>query len=175
MNKDLMHEMEVGWSNQSVIIKPLCECPEVIPALANLWAKTLNDPFLYQEITEKFIQYFHTHLNTDSLPIAIVAFKNSVPVGVCSLKAKEEALSVIGDYIAPTIGSMVVDVDCRNQGIGKMLVDGVKMKAKQLGFTELYLSAFQDELIRYYANRGFKEVRIYNLKEGPVKIMVTPL
>jgi N-acetylglutamate synthase-like GNAT family acetyltransferase len=73
--------------------------------------------------------------------------------------------------LTPWLESLVVDSAYQNQGVGKLLVERIKQKAKDLHFKKLYLFAFEPSLVAYYEKLDFKFIKIDRFKGRTVTIM----
>ncbi len=141
--------------------------PEAIPALAVIWEEVLGrvwiPDFSIQQVEEKF----QRHLNDEAMPLTMVAFDHHRPVGMCSLRENDG----IRPDLTPWLASLVVDAHYQNQGIAKKLIDAIKQKARELGFKELYLLAFDATIPRYYARLGWRQIGVDELVGHPVTVM----
>lgn len=82
------------------------------------------------------------HLNKDNLPITFVALENNQPVGTCSLRINDG----IRPDLTPWLGSLYVDPNFRNRGLGEKLIDTVIRKAGSMKYPKLYLLTFNTTL-----------------------------
>lgn len=90
---------------------------------------------------------------------------------MCSLRENDG----IRPDLTPWLGSLVVASEYQGQGIGKMLMDRTKQKAKALGFETLYLFAFDPTIPDYYESHGFRKIGIDVFKDHAVTVMETTL
>lgn len=116
---------------------------------------------------ERVKQRFVEHLNDDSIPLTFIALFNDKPVGMCSLRENDG----IRPDLMPWLGSLVVDPDYQNQGIGEKLINATKEKAKQLGFEQLFLFAFDPTIPEYYQKLGWQKIGLDHFKEHSVTVM----
>jgi predicted N-acetyltransferase YhbS len=86
---------------------------------------------------------------------------------LCSLRDNDG----IRPDLAPWLGSLVVDPAYQNQGIGTMLIDRTKQKARTLGFELLYLFAFDRTIPEYYERLGWRKIGMDEFKGYPVTTM----
>jgi N-acetylglutamate synthase-like GNAT family acetyltransferase len=124
--------------------------PESIYALANIWYSVLGRICAPNTSIECIVQRFSDHLNDKTLPITLVALDEHIPIGMCSLRVNDG----IRPDLSPWLGSLVVDQRYQKRGVGKMLVDRTIIKARQLGFKELYLFALDPVIPPYYEKLG---------------------
>lgn len=153
--------------NDMVTIDFLKTHQETIPRLAAIWYEVLGKKWVPDVPVEQVIQCFNEHLSETEMPITFVAFNNTNPVGMCSLRENDG----IRQDLIPWLGSLVVDPDYQNEGIGRQLIDATKKKAKGLGFAKLYLFAFDPTLPKYYQRLGWKIIGIDQCKKQQVTMM----
>jgi N-acetylglutamate synthase-like GNAT family acetyltransferase len=140
---------------------------EVIPRLAEIWHEVLGSFWISDVPIEQIEQGFYDEVNDNSLPLTLVALKGDQVIGAVSLHKNEE----INPYLTPWLESLVVDSAYQNQGVGKLLVERIKQKAKDLHFKKLYLFAFEPNLVAYYEKLDFKFIKIDRFKGRTVTIM----
>lgn len=141
--------------------------PECIPRCAEIWYEVLGKIWVPDVPVERVIKRFGEHLNENTLPITFVALDVDKPVGMCSLRDNDG----IRPDITPWLGSLVVDSAYQKQGVGKMLINATKAKAKQLGFSQLYLFAFETTVAEYYTRLGWTVIGMDEFKGHPVTVM----
>ena len=73
--------------------------------------------------------------------------------------------------MTPWLESLVVDSAYQNQGVGKLLVERIKQKAKDLHFKKRYLFTFEPNLVAYYEKLDFKLIKRDRFKGRTVTIM----
>ena len=141
--------------------------PNTIPALAHIWHEVLGKIWVPDVPVERVITRFEDHLKIHALPIAFIALDGDLPVGMCSLRENDG----IRPDLTPWLGSLVVDPKYQKQGIGKMLVDVVALKAKELGFEKLHLLAFDPTIPKYYERLGWRKIGMDEFKSHSVTVM----
>ncbi len=141
--------------------------PHTIDSLAQIWHQVLGSIWVPDIPIERVKQRFAEHLNDDSIPLTFVAFFNDKPVGMCSLRENDG----IRPDLMPWLGSLVVDPDHQKQGIGEILINATKEKAKQLGFEQLFLFAFDLTIPEYYQKLGWQKIGLDHFKDHPVTVM----
>lgn len=141
--------------------------PQCIPQLAEIWYEGLGKIWVPQIKIEEVIERFHAHLNIDTLPLTVVAFDNSVPIGMCSLRENDG----IRADLSPWLGSLVVHPHYQRQGIGKELVTRIQAIAKKLNFQQLYLFAFDPTISQWYTKLNWSFISMDKFKEHPVTVM----
>lgn len=141
--------------------------PNVVPCLAKIWHELLCKKWAPEISLEQAEQRFLTHLNDDTLPLTYVAFDQDKTIGMCSLRENDG----IRSDLKPWLGSLVVDKAYQGQGIARLLIDEVKMKAKSMHYKSVYLLTFDPTLPDYYQRLGWNKIGMDELKGLPVTVM----
>lgn len=152
-------------------IKLLAECPEAIPALAKLWLQEIGNPWIPGANLADAEQNFHQHANQSALPMTFVALHSSEPIGMCSLRRDDG----LGEQLTPWLGSLIVHPAYQKKGIGTTLINVVKQFAANLGFSKLFLMAFDPKIADWYERLGWERIGEDELFKQPVKLMATSL
>lgn len=139
---------------------------DFISTLAKIWYEVLGKIWMPEIGIEEIESWYHEWLNHD-MPLAYIALYDGIPVGACSLQLNDG----IRPDLAPWLGDLVVDPKYQKQGIGKMLVDAVVEKAKELGFEKLYLFALDPTIPEYYKRLGWKKIGMDEFKFHAVTVM----
>ena len=150
-----------------IVIDYLKNHPTIIPQLSQLWKEAIGKIWDPNTSLEKVESYFSDHVNSDSLPLTFIAFKDNIPIGMCSLRQKA---SVRPD-LSPWLGSLTVDSQYQGQGIGKKLIDATKAKARELGFQKLYLCTYDKTLPSWYKKLGWQSIGSTQCGCHPVELM----
>ncbi len=166
-----MKNSQTKLLRDKITISLLKDTPESINRIVEIWQECLGhhwDADYAQEVQ----QILRESLNESFLPLAFVAFSNNKPVGMCHLK-KSDGLRPI---LSPWLRSLVVTAEYQNQGIGKLLIEAVKQKAKALGFQKLYLWTYEGPLPdEYYKPLGWKKVGTGQYLDKPLILMMIKL
>lgn len=129
-------------------IQFLADCPEVIGAIACLQQleMKLGEKSNYHHAIEKF----SLRLNRISLPLALVAFVDTLPVGSVSLVDSD-----LPNYphLTPWLASLFVATPYQRQGIGLQLIQQIELIAANMGYQQLYLFTWTAEA--YYRKLGW--------------------
>lgn len=152
-------------------IELLKQHPTAIPMLANMWHELLGRIWVPDVSIERVIARFHEHLNDDVMPLTLVALDGNTPVGMCSLRENDG----IRPDLMPWLGSLIVDESYQGRGIGQLLMNATKDKAKELGFEILYLFAFDPTIPEYYQRNGWTNMGMDTFKSHDVTVMMTDL
>nr|WP_242602186.1 GNAT family N-acetyltransferase [Legionella nagasakiensis] len=86
---------------------------------------------------------------------------------MCSLRDNDG----IRPNLALWLGSLVVHPDYQQKGIAPKLINAMKQKAKQLGFSQLYLFTFDPTLPNYYSKLGWNRIGMDKFKGHDVNVM----
>lgn len=140
--------------------------PQAVAALANIWHEVLGKIWVPEIGIEEIEFLYYEELNQD-MPLTYIALYNETPVGSCTLQLKDDVRPDLG----PWIESVVVDPKYQKQGIGKMLIDVTVQKAKELGFRNIYLFAFDPALTDYYQRFGWQKIGFDEFKSHTVTVM----
>lgn len=140
--------------------------PLTIPAIAHIWHDVLGKIWMPEIGIEEIESGYYEELNED-LPLAYVALYDGIPVGTCSLQSD----GGIRPDLKPWLGDLVVDAKYQKQGIGKLLLDAAKTKAKELGYAKLYLFTFDPTTAEYYQRLGWVKIGNDEFKSKPVTVM----
>ncbi|MDW9178608.1 GNAT family N-acetyltransferase [Legionella pneumophila] len=141
--------------------------PDAIPELAAIWHQVLGNIWVPDIPIERVIMRFEEHLNENQLPLTLVAFCDDKPIGMCSLRVNDG----IRLDLAPWLGSLVVHPDYQRQGVARRLINAIRLKAKQLGFNQLYLFTFDPTLPNYYSKLGWNKIGMDRFKGHDVTVM----
>jgi N-acetylglutamate synthase-like GNAT family acetyltransferase len=141
--------------------------PDAITPLVQVWHQVLGRIWVPDVSIERVKQRFIEHLNDDSIPLTFIALFNDKPVGMCSLRENDG----IRPDLIPWLGSLVVSPDYQKLGIGEQLINATKQKAKQLGFEQLFLFAFDPTIPEYYQKLGWQKIGLDKFKGHLVTVM----
>lgn len=137
-----------------VQIKYLAEVPHFVPTLAqwtmDAWSKydpALNLSNVTASLKEK--------LNTDKIPLTLVAISGDKPVGMVSLKPKVKVAGYEDRNL--WLGSYWVHEEHRNKGIGTQLLDKAYAKARDLGYKKMSLFASDPRAPEWYYSHGWEQ------------------
>jgi GNAT superfamily N-acetyltransferase len=148
-------------------VQLLAACPQHVPELAKLWFNELGQQWIPNASVERAEQTYMTHLNHDTMPLTYVAVHKGHPIGMVSLRDNDGIL----EGVTPWLGSLIVNPDYRSQGIGEILIDITKQRAKAMGYNKLYLFALDKTIPDWYAKLGWKYKGMDALYHHPVTVM----
>lgn len=129
-------------------IQFLADCPAVIPAIACLHQLELG--MGKRSNYYRTLERFHLRLNRDFLPLTLVAFRDTLPVGSASLvKCDLDSHR----HLEPWLASLFVATTYRNLGIGRRLIQEIEAIVASQGYQQLYLYTWTRT--EYYRKLGW--------------------
>jgi GNAT superfamily N-acetyltransferase len=137
----------------SLHLELLKYCQGVIPTFVD-WIFTDWSPYDRSLTKEKLIEGYTRRCNDDQLPFTIVAFKNSHPIGVITLKANETIELADLENGSPWGGSLHVLAEERNRGVGETLATAIVTIAKRLGYREIFFYLSESQGVNWCTKRG---------------------
>ena len=115
----------------------LANCPELTDELARLSFLEWQDVYQQRKQTlEDTVKNYQGRMNTDRLPLTLVAHQASELVGMVSLKFHD--MDTRPD-LDPWLGGLLVLPEWRNRGIGVRLMRRATEEARRLNVSQLYL------------------------------------
>ena len=112
----------------------LAHRPEAIPDLAAAFKEQWS-PHQPAEHVESIKQHFRECLNTDRVPLALVAYSGTDIAGVVALLKRSVKCR---PELGPWLGALYVFPAYRRQGVGAMLIQRAEQAAHRLGLKALY-------------------------------------
>ncbi|HAT8893447.1 TPA: GNAT family N-acetyltransferase [Legionella pneumophila] len=140
---------------------------DCIPELAKIWHEVLGQIWVPDVSISRVEENLRNHLNTEQLPLTLVALHEDKPVGMCSLRVNDG----IRPELTPWLGSLVVSPTHQKQGIARQIINRTKQEAQILGFKNLYLFAFDPTIPEYYGLLGWCTIGMDEFKGHPVTVM----
>jgi GNAT superfamily N-acetyltransferase len=130
-----------------IVIDYLANCPELAGELARLSWKEWQDVYQQREQTlEDCLKNYRERMNTDRLPLTLVALHAGELVGMVSLKFHD--MDTRPD-LDPWLGGLFVLPEWRNRGVGTMLMHRATEEARRLDVPRLYLWTHSAEGLYY--------------------------
>jgi predicted N-acetyltransferase YhbS len=151
--------------------KLLVDCPECIPELSQLWFNELGQHWIPNANIECACKTYQEHLNSEDLPLTLVAIHEEKPIAMSSLRKNDG----IREDLTPWLGSLIVNPKLRSQGLGERLIKITKHSAKIMGYDTLYLLALDPSIPNWYARLGWKRIGVDKLYHHPVTVMSIPV
>lgn len=148
--------------------KLLADHSHHLPELAQLWHKELIGRWVPGTTVEQAEARLRTHLNKDCLPLTLIALDQGKPIGMASLRDKEEK---VRPELSPWLGGLVVELHYRKRGVGEMLIEAIKNKAREYHYSELFLLTFDPTLPSWYSQLGWEKIGTDKLHEQPITLM----
>lgn len=105
---------------------------------------------------EANLRSYRARARVDRVPMTLVALRGSLPAGMVSLK--ENDLWTRKD-LNPWLASLLVVNEFRGEGIGRMLVEELVSRARDLGLERIFLfldSRELERLERFYITLGWR-------------------
>lgn len=113
------------------------------------------------------------HVQQNSIPKTLIAFRNNQLVGCVSLVnytyRSSERMPKVTSESPVWLSNLFVLEEFRRQGIGNALIDAAKNYALSLALEELWLSA--TDYTDYYQKRGWEIIRLTRLGGRQVNVM----
>ena len=129
-------------------IQFIADRPEIIPAIACL--HQLEMKLGAKSNYQRTIKRFSDRLNRTKLPLALVAFVDTLPVGSVSLVDCDLPQY---PHLTPWLGSLFVATPYQKQGIGYQLIQQIEQIAAKMGYQHLYLFTWTAQA--YYQKQGW--------------------
>jgi GNAT superfamily N-acetyltransferase len=147
----------------------LAHRPELLEELARLSWKEWQEIYQKRDQTlEHCVKNYRERMNTDRLPVSLVALQDGQLAGMVSLKFHD--MDTRPD-LDPWLGGLLVLPEWRNRGVGTMLVHRATEEARKLNISPLYLWTPSAE--RLYRKLGWQVIERTNYfgKEAVVMSM----
>jgi GNAT superfamily N-acetyltransferase len=145
-------------TGSDIAIDYLANCGELVDELARLsWDEWQEIYEQRQQTLEHSVKNYRERMNTDRLPLTLVAFRADVSancrklVGMVSLKFHD--MDTRPD-LDPWLGGLLVLPQWRNRGVGTMLMHRATEEARRLNVPQLYLWTHTAE--RLYHKLGWQ-------------------
>lgn len=156
-------------SQKTSELKPLIDCQEHLPALAELWYKEISRQWVPGASIERAQRQLVEHLNHDKLPLGYVALQDKQAIGMAFLRENDG----VRPDLTPWLGSLIVHPQYRRQKLGETLIEQIKTEARDRGYEVLYLLAFDPTIPQWYASLGWQgigEDRLFGHRIALMKI-----
>ena len=154
--------------DNNITIDYLARHPEWVPIIAewsySAWHK--YDPTL---TFERSLASIKTRLNTDKIPLTLVAIHDNRPIATANLKMSVPVLNVPKNKV--WLGSFYVDFHYRNLGVGSLLLKAIYNEAERLGQKEIYLFSSDAEIFAWYIRHDWQIVNKLPYQNHIVTIM----
>ncbi len=154
----------------SIHLEVLKHCPEVIPILAD-WVYEDWSPYDPSLTKKKLIEGFMQRLHDDQIPFTLVAFRDSLPIGIATLKAHGATELADLENGSPWGGSLHVISKERGQGVGKALANAVVTIAKQLGYREILFYLSEDQGVSWCTKHGAEIIETRSFRGHVITIL----
>jgi N-acetylglutamate synthase-like GNAT family acetyltransferase len=150
-----------------ITIDYLTNRPTFIPELA-LWSwREWQDVYEQRGQTlQHSLKNYQDRMNSDRLPLTLVALHDSSLVGMVSVKFHD--MDTRPD-LDPWLGGLFVLPQWRNRGIGTMLMQRATQEARRLNVSELYLWTASAESL--YRKLGWQVIERTQYFDKPAVVM----
>jgi len=149
-----------------IAIDYLANCPELVDELARLSWEEWQEVYQQRKQTlEDTVKIYRSRMNTDRLPLTLVALQASQLVGMVSLKFHD--MDTRPD-LDPWLGGLLVLPEWRNRGMGTTLMRRATEEARRLNVSQLYLWTHTAEGLYYKLGRQVVERTNYFGKKSVV-------
>ena len=111
-------------------------------------------------------------VNTDKLPLALVAVERGDVIGTVSLKKYDMDTRM---QYSPWLASLYVTRRSRNKGVGLSLIQAGIAEARRLGIEQLYLYTRDKKHVDFYLAQGWTVVEDTSYRGSSVKILLRDL
>jgi len=137
-------------SGPNIAIDYLANCPDLVDELARLSWKEWSEVYQQRKQTlEHSVKNYRDRMNTDRLPLTLVAFRARHSQSLTGLAASERELVGMVSLkfhdmdtrpdLDPWLGGLLVLPEWRNRGVGTMLMHRATEEARRLNVRQLYL------------------------------------
>src|SRR5215831_1046595 len=133
----------------NIAIDYLANCPELVDELARLSWKEWQDIYQQRKQTlEDSLKNYRERMNTDRLPLTLVAVRGASRTGVGPAVNRRELVGMVSlkfhdmdtrPDLDPWLGGLLVLPEWRNRGVGTMLMHRASEEARRLNVPRLYL------------------------------------
>ncbi|MGF1770620.1 GNAT family N-acetyltransferase [Enterovibrio makurazakiensis] len=147
----------------------LADKPELIPTVANWYFNEWGA--LANASLEVFTQKLDDYLNTDKIPLLVIAMDGTTAIGAAHLRFHEMSIYPDKEH---WIGGVYVDAPYRGKHIASALVQNIENIAIRLGVSQLHL---QTEQLNggLYAKLGWQEIEQVESRGVDVSVRVKSL
>ncbi len=147
--------------------KTLFQCPQYSRTVVRWWSSVWADRM--GSDLEKFERQLVGSMSEDKLPLLLIAFDGSTPIGTAALKLQE--LEDVYPNCQYWLGSVFVAEEFRGKGYAAQLSREIISNAKQRGLPHLYLqtSSLHGGL---YAGLGWQPVQQFLHKNQATLLML---
>ena len=124
--------------------------------------------YLYENSSyEGFLRGTKANLGKQQIPSTLIAVESNLAIGSASLLLEENKDR---KDLSPWLSSMYVSPQFRGNGVGRALNERVIELARELGFTVIYLEAFEQHL-DFYSKLGWQSIEKIIYKNQKATIM----
>lgn len=151
--------------NSNVSTALLADHPDLVPTLSR-WFHREWGHISADRTPERYARLLGDNLNRDQIPLTVIAFEGTRPVGTASLDVNDLDDQ---DELSPWLASVVVEPDCRGKGLGTALIRRIEDEAKRLGVKTLYL--WTEDADALYVRLGWKRRQTRPYRDVTIVVM----
>lgn len=156
----------------NLTIDLLINHPEAIPEMVRIWQRELGQIWMPEVTISEVESWYSEELDRSTvLPITYLVFVDGTVIGECSLRESDDVWADLTPWLSPVI----VSTEYQRRGIGKQLVEKIKLEAHRLEYQHLYLYTFDPDLINYYNRHGFYKIAMDESHGHTVTVMKADL
>ena len=144
---------------------------EAIPQLAR-WSYAEWRRYIEQRgrSFDDVVAGYHQRVNTDALPLGVVAIADGAVIGMGALL---EADLPLRPELTPWLASIFVAPEYRGRGVGSMIVERLASEATRLELERLYL--WTSSAASLYARLGWREIEKVEYCGSSISVMLREL
>ena len=140
-------------------------CTEIADYMYKEWGHLRDNSSV-----DRYISAINNRLNTDRLPLTIIAIDNHKLIGFASIVDFDMD---INRELTPWVSGVYVISEYRGFGIGKQLVNRLEQISNDLGFLRLHLFTFDKE--RFYLKQNWIKIKDERYLNNEVSVMTKDL
>jgi GNAT superfamily N-acetyltransferase len=150
----------------SLIIGPMPPDPNMRLQSARWAVEQWKRDFPYDSV-DWYVDLYKNADETTGLPVVQAALLDDEFVGTASLISDDELPNALEP--GPWIAAVYVVQWARRQGIGEALIDSLTTRARELGFSTVYL--YTEHGAPWYEKMGWTRLRVTQLSDHNVTVM----
>ena len=158
-------EAKFGDKTMSITIKPLPDEDAVIKTVASWLDDEWGNSACHLNIN-RFIRILQKSIHSKGIPLTLIAYHNSIPVGTASLQHDDMETR---KNLWPWLACVYVKQNFRNKGIGSLLCNRIHELAVCMGLSKIYL--FTPDMESFYIKLNWKTIERTRYRDREVMVM----
>ena len=146
----------------------LANHPEWVPIIAQ-WTYSAWHQYDPTLTVERSLRSINTRLNTDKVPLTLVAIHNNKPIATANLKKSVPVQNVPENKT--WLGSFYVEPEYQHKGVGSRLLETIYKEALRFGMKEIYLFVSDPEIPTWYQKHGWEFIDKLPYQNHQVTVM----